>query len=87
MPNIGLSRLLQLVVLVPLLAMMAFGGVLVLETLNKYREVERLVRFERLVSAASQLTIKTLRIGGKPCRDDRGAAALGRFYPVVQGSC
>jgi methyl-accepting chemotaxis protein len=60
MPKIGLSRLLQLVMLVPLLAMMAFGGVLVFETLNKYREVERLARFERLVSAASQLTIKTL---------------------------
>jgi len=60
MQKIGLSRLLQLVVIVPLLAVIAFGGVLVLETLNKYREVERLSQFERLVSAASQLTIKAL---------------------------
>jgi len=60
MRKIGLSRLLRLIVLVPLLAMVAFAGVLVLETLNAYREVERLSELEQLVSAASQLSIKAL---------------------------
>jgi methyl-accepting chemotaxis protein len=60
MRKLGLSRLLQLVVLVPLLAMMAFGGVLVLETLNAYREIEHLSALDQLVAAASRLTIKAL---------------------------
>src|ERR1700674_2090306 len=60
MRKLGLSRLLQLVVLVPLLAMAGFGGVLVLETLNAYREVHRLSALEQLVASASQLTIKAL---------------------------
>jgi hypothetical protein len=60
MRKLGLSRLLQLVVLVPLLAMVAFGGVLVLETLNAYRVIERLSALDQLVVAASRLTIKAL---------------------------
>jgi methyl-accepting chemotaxis protein len=60
MRKLGLSRLLQLVVLVPLLAMVAFGGVLVLETLNAYRAIERLSAFDHLIAAASRLTIKAL---------------------------
>jgi methyl-accepting chemotaxis protein len=60
MGKLGLGRLLQLVVLLPLLAMVAFGCVLVLETLNTYREVERLSTLEQLVTAASRLTIKAL---------------------------
>ena len=62
MRKLGLSRLLQLVVVVPLLAMVAFGGVLVLETLNAYREVERLSALEQLVSAASRLTTEALDV-------------------------
>src|ERR1700716_2487976 len=62
MRKLGLSRLLQLVVVVPLLAMGAFGGVLVLETLNAYRDVERLSALEQLVSAASRLTTEALDV-------------------------
>ena len=60
MRKLGLSRLLQLVVLVPLVAMVAFGGVLVLETLNAYRVIQRLSALDQLVVAASRLTIKAL---------------------------
>jgi methyl-accepting chemotaxis protein len=60
MRKLGLSRLLQLVVLLPLLAMVAFGGVLVLDTLNTYWEVERLSALEQFVVAASQLTVREL---------------------------
>ena len=60
MRKFGLNRLLQFVVTIPLLAMAAFGGVLVLETLNTYREVERLSALEHLVAAASELTVKAL---------------------------
>ena len=60
MRKLGLSRLLQLVVLVPLLAMVAFASILVLDTLKTYWEVERLSALEQLVAAASQLTVKEL---------------------------
>src|ERR1700722_17684431 len=60
MRKLGLSRLLQLVALVPLLAMVAFGGVLVLETLNAYREIERLSALDQLGAAARRLTTMTL---------------------------
>src|SRR5258708_18524990 len=60
MRNLGRRRLLQLVVLVPLLAMVAFGGVLVLQTLQAYRGIERLSALEQLVSAASRLTTEAL---------------------------
>ena len=84
MRKLGLTRLLQLVVLVPLLAMVVFGGVLVTETVQAYREVERLAALEQLVAAASRLTIKALnaesgptqachfRIGGPACPDGGG---------------
>jgi methyl-accepting chemotaxis protein len=66
MRKLGLSRLLQLVVLLPLLAMVAFGSVLVLETLYAYREIERLAALEQLVAAASRLTIKALNLESLP---------------------
>jgi methyl-accepting chemotaxis protein len=66
MRKLGLNRLLQLVVLVPLLAMVAFGGVLVLETLNAYRVIERLSALDQLVVAASRLTIKALNAESIP---------------------
>jgi len=62
MRKLGLNRLLQLVVLLPLLAMVAFGAVLVLQTLNSYREVERLAALEQLVNGASRLTISALNL-------------------------
>jgi methyl-accepting chemotaxis protein len=60
MRKLGLSRLLHLVVIVPILAMVAFCGVLVLQTLNAYREIENLSEVEELVSAASHLTMTAL---------------------------
>jgi methyl-accepting chemotaxis protein len=66
MRKLGLNRLLQLVVLVPLLAMAAFSGVLVFKTLSTYWEVERLSGLEQLVAAASQLTIKALNAESAP---------------------
>jgi methyl-accepting chemotaxis protein len=60
MHRLGLSRLLQLVVLVPLAAMMAFGVALVVDTVSAYRQVERLWALEQLVTAASVLTIRDL---------------------------
>jgi methyl-accepting chemotaxis protein len=62
MRKLSLSRLLQLVALVPLLAMVAFAGVLVLQTLNACREVEHLAALEQLVAAASRLTITALNV-------------------------
>jgi methyl-accepting chemotaxis protein len=60
MQNFGLGRLLQIVVILPILVLAAFGSVLVLETLGTYREIERLVTLERLVSAASTLASSRL---------------------------
>jgi methyl-accepting chemotaxis protein len=62
MRKLSLRHLLQLVVLVPLLAMMAFGCVLVLETLNAYRKIEDLSALGQLVSATSHLTITALNV-------------------------
>jgi methyl-accepting chemotaxis protein len=56
----GLSRLLQAVALLPLLAMMAFGLALAVDTFESYRKVERLAALEQLVSAASRLSTKVL---------------------------
>jgi len=56
MRNLGLGRLLQFVVLFPLVAMVAFGGFLIANTLGPYREIERLSAFEQLVTAATQMS-------------------------------
>jgi len=56
MRNFSLSRLLQIVVILPLLVLAAFCSILVFDTLNAYRQIERLASLERLVSAASALT-------------------------------
>jgi methyl-accepting chemotaxis protein len=60
MRKLGLNRLLQLVVLLPLAAMLSFGFVLALKTVDDYRKVEKLAALEKLVVAASGLTIKAL---------------------------
>ncbi|HLH98106.1 MAG TPA: methyl-accepting chemotaxis protein [Xanthobacteraceae bacterium] len=62
MQKIGLNRLLQLAVLLPASAMMSFGLILVLQTVTKYREVEQLGALEKLVTAASALTVKALNL-------------------------
>ncbi len=80
MRKFGLNRLLQLVVTIPLLAMAAFGSVLVLETLSTYREAERLAALEQLVAAASQLTVRALNAESTRLRllwrPDRNPSAL-----------
>src|SRR6516225_7643969 len=60
MRNLGLGRLLQAVVVLPLVVLTAFGSVLVLETLSDYRAVERLSALEQLVTTASRLTTLAL---------------------------
>jgi methyl-accepting chemotaxis protein len=60
MRKLGLGRLLQLVALLPLLAMLAFGGVLVVQTLGVYRGIGHLSALEQFVSAASRLTTEAL---------------------------
>ena len=56
MRTLGFSRLLQLVVVLPLVALTAFSGILVLDTLNGYRDIKRVAELEQLVVAASRLT-------------------------------
>src|SRR6266568_2953510 len=60
MRNLSLSRLLQVVVVLPILVLAAFGSVLVTDTLSAYREIERLSALEQLVSAASRLAASRL---------------------------
>ena len=56
MRNLPLSRLLLLVAVLPFVAMMSFGALLVIQTLGPYREIERLSALEQLVGAATQLS-------------------------------
>jgi methyl-accepting chemotaxis protein len=60
MRKLGLSRLLRLVVLLPLLATAAFGSVLVLDTLSAYRQIDRLSTLVQFVTAAGRLVISAL---------------------------
>jgi methyl-accepting chemotaxis protein len=60
MRSLGFSRLLQLVVVLPLVALTAFSGILVLNTLNSYRKIWRVVELEQIVVASSRLTIAPL---------------------------
>jgi methyl-accepting chemotaxis protein len=60
MRKLGLSHLLYLAVVVPLLVVAVFGGVLVHESLGAYRDIERVSALEQLVTAASRLSIKVL---------------------------
>src|SRR5262245_2598960 len=52
MRKLGLSQLLFVILLVPLLALLAFAGILVNDSLNSYREIQRVVVLQRLVSAS-----------------------------------
>src|ERR1700730_17826518 len=60
MRKIGLGRLLRLVVLLPLLATAAFGGVLIFHALGAYRQIDSLSTLEQFVSAAGRLVITAL---------------------------
>jgi methyl-accepting chemotaxis protein len=60
MRKLGLSRLLRLVVLLPLLVTAVFGGVLILDTFSAYRQIDRLSTLEQFVAAAGRLVITAL---------------------------
>jgi methyl-accepting chemotaxis protein len=60
MRSLSLSRLLQIVVALPLSALAAFSGILLLDTFNGYRDIERVAAIEKIVVAASRLTIAPL---------------------------
>ena len=65
MSKLGLGHLLRLLVLVPLLALAALGGVLVLQSLGEYREVQRVASLQRLVSAATYLAMTSVASEGR----------------------
>jgi methyl-accepting chemotaxis protein len=60
MRNFRLGRLLQAVIILPVLVLAGFGTALVLDTLRGYREIERLSMLEQLVSAATTLSASRL---------------------------
>ena len=60
MRKLGLSHLLRLVVVVPLVVVAVFGGVLVYDSFRAYRDIERVSALGELVAAASRLTIIAL---------------------------
>jgi len=60
MKKLRLSRLLHVLVLVPLLALAVFGGLLVLDSFKDYQDIERVSALGQVVNAASRLTIKAL---------------------------
>ena len=57
MQKLALSRLLHLMVLVPLTALAVFGAILILDTWRAYQVMERVAALEQLVSAASRLVV------------------------------
>ncbi len=60
MRNLGLGRLLQLLVLLPLLGAAVFGGVLMVDASSAYRQIDRLSSMVQFMSAAGQLVITAL---------------------------
>jgi HAMP domain-containing protein len=60
MRTVSLNRLLRLVVLLPLLGAASFGGVLILDTLSAYRQIDRLSTLEQFVSVAGRLVVTAL---------------------------
>ena len=60
MRNLGLGRLLQILVLLPLLGAAIFGGVLIVDDLSAYRQIDRLSSMVQFMSAAGRLVITAL---------------------------
>jgi methyl-accepting chemotaxis protein len=60
MKRLGLSQLLNILVAVPLAVLVAFGSVLISESLDQYRDIARAAALERLVAAAARLTTRNL---------------------------
>ena len=57
MRKLGLSQLLFVILLLPLLALAVFAGILVNDSWNSYREVQRLAVLQRLASAANNFAM------------------------------
>jgi methyl-accepting chemotaxis protein len=60
MHKLSLSRLLQLMTFVPLVALVVFGATIIAGTLRTYRDIETVAALEQLVTAASWLTARAL---------------------------
>jgi methyl-accepting chemotaxis protein len=56
MRNLGLGLLLRVIAIVPLLALAAFGGILVKQSHDEYRDITRVAALQRLASAAATLS-------------------------------
>src|SRR5262245_43709828 len=57
MRKLGLSQLLFVILLLPLLALAVFAGILVNDSWNNYREVQRLALLQRLASATANFAM------------------------------
>ena len=57
MRKLGLSHLLFVILLLPLLALTVFAGILVNQSWTGYREVQRVAALQRLVSATTQFAM------------------------------
>jgi methyl-accepting chemotaxis protein len=55
MRNLGLGLLLRVIAIVPLLALAAFGGILVKQSYDEYRDITHVAALQRLASAAATL--------------------------------
>ena len=81
MRNPGLGLLLRVIAIVPLLALAAFGGILVKQSYDEYRDITHVAALQRLASAAAtlatavprefpvQLSVPCIRRGSRPRQD------------------
>src|SRR5437667_6700786 len=53
MRHLGLGLLLRVIAIVPLLALAAFGGILVKQSYDEYRDITHVAALQRLASAAA----------------------------------
>jgi methyl-accepting chemotaxis protein len=64
MRNLGLGLLLRVIAIVPLLALAAFGGILVKQSYDEYRDITHVAALQRLVSAAAAFSTGIPRESG-----------------------
>src|SRR5438034_1079249 len=62
MHRLSLSRLLNLMTFVPLVALAVFGATIIVGSLRAYRDIEAVNTLEDLVTAANSLTVGALNI-------------------------
>jgi hypothetical protein len=55
MRNLGIGLLLRVIAIVPLLALAAFGGILVKQSYDEYRDITHVAALQRLASSAATL--------------------------------